>query len=127
MFTALADPLRRELLRQLVPGPARASDLAAAHRVSRPAVSRHLRVLRESGLVRATTRGRERHYALVVEPLDQLRALLAELDPPRRPPITTHDLDALDTEVRRTSRERRGGAADLVDPPIPRTTEEQIA
>ena len=63
-FAALADPVRRDLLDRLARGPARVVDLAADHEISRPAISRHLRVLGEAGLVTAEERGRERHYRL---------------------------------------------------------------
>lgn len=111
VFTALADPLRRGLLLRLAAGPARVVDLAAEHPVSRPAVSRHLRVLGESGLVRAEDRGRERLYRLEVGALAPVRELLAELaigaSADRPPvPVPALALDALETEVRRTVRER---------------------
>ncbi|MFC8620969.1 ArsR family transcriptional regulator [Streptomyces anulatus] len=48
-FIALADPVRRDLLRTLASGPARVVDLAARHPISRPAVSEHLRLLTEAG------------------------------------------------------------------------------
>uniref|UniRef100_UPI0011BAA62E metalloregulator ArsR/SmtB family transcription factor n=1 Tax=Escherichia coli TaxID=562 RepID=UPI0011BAA62E len=56
-YAALADPVRRALLRQLAAGPARVVDLAAAHPISRPAISRHLRLLGEAGLVAADSHG----------------------------------------------------------------------
>ena len=68
-FAALADPVRRDLLRRLAHSPARVVDLAALHPISRPAVSKHLRVLVDAGLVRAETHGRERHYALLADGL----------------------------------------------------------
>ncbi|WP_243059718.1 helix-turn-helix transcriptional regulator [Nocardioides sp. SR21] len=104
-FAALADPVRRELLAQLASGPARVVDLAGARPISRPAVSRHLRILAEAGLVVAEDRGRERHYALRRDGLDPVAAYVAGLR--RKAPLTTQALDALDTEVRRTTRERR--------------------
>ncbi|MFJ7526741.1 ArsR/SmtB family transcription factor [Streptomyces griseus] len=85
-FDALADPVRRDLLRALASGPARVVDLAARHPISRPAVSKHLRVLTEAGLVTVEDRGRERHYALARAGLAPVRALLDELAA-RRPPI----------------------------------------
>lgn len=104
-FAALADPVRRELLAELASGPARVVDLADARPISRPAVSRHLRVLSEAGLVDVEDRGRERHYALRADGLLPMAQYVAGL---RRPsPLTAQALDALDTEVRRTSRERR--------------------
>jgi len=106
-YAALADPVRRELLRQLVDGPARVVDLAAVHPISRPAISRHLRVLGDAGLVVADDRGRERHYKLDPTGLAPVTALVAELAGPT-PPIPEHALDGLDLEVRRTVRERAG-------------------
>lgn len=103
VFGALADPRRRSLVERLARGPARVVDLAAAYDVSRPAISKHLRVLGEAGLVEATDRGRERHYALRREGLEPVRELLAAL----AGPLTPNVLDALDTEVRRTVRDRR--------------------
>ena len=65
-FEALADPARREILDLLRRGETRtAGELAAAFpRISRPAVSRHLRVLREAGFVIAEEVGREWRYRL---------------------------------------------------------------
>ncbi|GAA1523194.1 DNA-binding transcriptional ArsR family regulator [Microbacterium ginsengiterrae] len=108
VFGAIADPIRRELLRRLSNGPARVVDLAAEHDVSRPAISKHLRILDEAGLVHAEVRGRERHYVIDVEPLDAVHHLLHALAA-RRPPISAQHLDALDTEAHRAARDRRRG------------------
>ena len=67
VFHAIADPTRRAILDRLRAGPANAGALAADFRSSRPAVSRHLRVLREARLVVDTRVGRERVYT--VDPL----------------------------------------------------------
>ena len=107
IFGALADPVRRDILRRLVAGPARVVDLAAAHPISRPAISRHLRVLTEAGLVVGEDQGRERHYRLDTGPLADVDTLLGELRPRPRLPVAETALDALETEVRRTTRERR--------------------
>lgn len=123
-FSALADPVRRDLLRRLAAGPTRVTDLAASHPVSRPAISRHLKVLAQAGLVRVEVRGRERHYALDAGALAPVRALLDELTPARRPPVHAAALDALDTEVRRTRRERAGARTAV---PVSPTDQEQIA
>ena len=108
VFAALADPVRRSLLRALRSGPARVVDLAAGHPISRPAISKHLRVLTNAGLVTTTVRGREHHYALARQALSPVTDLLVELSEPasgwRLDPAA---LDALDTEVRRASRDRR--------------------
>jgi DNA-binding transcriptional ArsR family regulator len=76
-FAALADPTRRRIVELLREGPRRAGDLAAQFDVTGPAVSRHLRVLRRSGLVeeRGTDAdARVRIYRLRPEPLVALRA-----------------------------------------------------
>ncbi|EEP73638.1 transcriptional regulator [Micromonospora sp. ATCC 39149] len=100
---AIADPVRRDILVMLRDKRLAAGQIAERFAISRPAVSRHLRVLRESGLVRDTLVGRRRLYELdasrfagLIEWLDQFTATSWE----RR-------LDALETEVHRTRRERR--------------------
>jgi DNA-binding transcriptional ArsR family regulator len=117
-FAALADPVRRELLRALTAGPARVVDLAAAHPISRPAVSKHLRLLTEAGLATVEDRGRERHYALAPAGLAPVRGLLDELADrlaEQRAPIPESVFDGLDLEVRRTVRDRRTDRADQAD------------
>jgi len=101
---AIADPTRRELLALLAEGEIAAGDLADRFPVSRPAISRHLRVLREAGLVRSRTEGRRRLYALDPAPL---RELDAWLEPYRD--LWAQRLDALDTEIARGRRARRSG------------------
>lgn len=108
-FRALADPVRRDLVRALARGSARVVDLAAAHPISRPAVSKHLRVLVDAGLVSAESRGRERHYALAPRGLDPVRSLLADLDP--QPRFGASLLDGLDLEVRRTVKHHQDASA----------------
>ena len=101
-MTALADPTRRRILELLVDGEVSAGELAGHFPVSRPAVSRHLRVLREAGLVRARVDGQRRVYAVDAAPLAELDAWL---EPYRR--LWAQRLDALDTEIRRGRRGRR--------------------
>jgi DNA-binding transcriptional ArsR family regulator len=103
-FAALADPVRRGLLRALAAGPARVVDLAAAHPISRPAISKHLRLLTEAGLTSVEDRGRERHYSLDRSGLVPVSRLLDELRP--APPFADAVFDGLELEVRRTVRER---------------------
>ena len=103
-FAALGDAVRRDLVARLSRGPARVVDLAADHDISRPAISRHLRLLTEAGLVVAQDRGRERHYRLQRSGLDPVTDWLAGLEPPTR--FDASALDGLDLEVRRTTRER---------------------
>nr|WP_189113662.1 metalloregulator ArsR/SmtB family transcription factor [Pilimelia terevasa] len=75
---ALADPTRREVLAALRGGPASVGELADRLPVSRPAVSQHLRVLRESGLVDFETAGTRNVYRLDPAGLRPLRAWLDE-------------------------------------------------
>lgn len=77
---ALADPLRRRTVELLVDGPRRAGELASALGVSAPTMSKHLRVLRQGGLVSETAPSfdtRVRIYQLRAEPLAGLQAWLA--------------------------------------------------
>ncbi len=107
VFTALADPVRRALLVRLARGPARVSDLAAAHPISRPAISKHLRVLREAGLVTASDEGRERPHVLVPEALAPVRALVEDLGGGTSPRVSEDLVDGLALEVRRSVRDQR--------------------
>jgi DNA-binding transcriptional ArsR family regulator len=104
---AIADPVRREILQMLRDQPLSAGQIAGHFKISRPAVSRHLRVLREAGLVRGTADGRRRVYTLVTAPLDELAGWLGRLT---RPSGWQHRFDALETEVYRTRRERHTAA-----------------
>jgi DNA-binding transcriptional ArsR family regulator len=104
---AIADPVRREILLMLRDQPLSAGQIADRFVISRPAVSRHLRVLREAGLVSDTADGRRRVYTLVATPLDELAGWLARL---MRPSGWQHHLDALETEVYRARRERHTAA-----------------
>jgi DNA-binding transcriptional ArsR family regulator len=99
---ALADPTRRQIVELLTVRERNAGEIASHFDVSRPAVSRHLRVLREHGLVRARTDGQQRIYSLDPAPLEELDAWLA-----RYRAFWTNRLDALDTEVKRRRRGRR--------------------
>ncbi|WP_163543672.1 ArsR/SmtB family transcription factor [Occultella kanbiaonis] len=102
-FAALADPVRRDLVSRLARGSARVVDLAGEHAISRPAISRHLRVLGEAGLVTADDVGRERHYRLARSGLSPVADYLATLVP--APRFDESALDGLDLEVRRTVRD----------------------
>jgi DNA-binding transcriptional ArsR family regulator len=104
IFGAIADPVRRSLLADLADGPHRVVDLASDRSISRPAVSKHLRLLLDAGAVTVTDRGRERYYELERAALAPVFSYAAGL---AARPITDHALDALETEVRRTTRERR--------------------
>ena len=72
VFRAIADPTRRAILDRLRAGPAPVNALAADFRQSRPAISKHLRVLRRARLVVEERSGRERLYELQPKPLQQV-------------------------------------------------------
>jgi DNA-binding transcriptional ArsR family regulator len=86
VFLALADPTRRKVVDILRRGPKRAGDLAASFKVTAPAMSRHLRVLRKSGIIEEDrARGldddaRVRMYRLRREPFVGLRGWLDEVE-----------------------------------------------
>jgi DNA-binding transcriptional ArsR family regulator len=93
---ALADPTRRRILELLAGNERSAGDLASQFAISRPAVSRHLRVLREHGLVRARGEAQRRLYSLDPAPLAELDAWLA-----RYRGFWADRLDELEQELRR--------------------------
>ena len=114
VLDALADPVRRQIVELLAAGEMGAGEIAARFPVSRPAVSRHLRVLREAGLVADEVRAQRRVYRLERAPLalrdtwlDRFRPLPgrpAAHPAPRAAPGPAGRLDALDTEIRRGRR-----------------------
>jgi DNA-binding transcriptional ArsR family regulator len=69
VFRALADPTRRRILRDLAREPASIADVASRFEISRPAVVKHLAILREGGLIAVAPKGRERINALKPEAL----------------------------------------------------------
>ena len=74
VLAAITDPTRRQVLESLRTGPRSVGDIAAGHAVSRPAISQHLRVLSEAGLVRAHKVGRHNYYAVDPAGLGILRS-----------------------------------------------------
>jgi DNA-binding transcriptional ArsR family regulator len=78
-FAALSDPTRRTILERVSHGPRRAGDLARGFRMSRPAVSKHLRVLREAGLMEADKHGREQLYRLSPAGLREVQRSVEEM------------------------------------------------
>lgn len=95
-FAALADPTRRAIIELLAPASRRASDVAAHFDMSAPAVSQHLKVLYNAGLVRVEKRGRERIYSLDPAALDEF-AVWVE----RTKAMWSRRLDALEAALRR--------------------------
>jgi DNA-binding transcriptional ArsR family regulator len=98
---ALADPTRRRIVELLADGERSAGEIASHFRTSRPGISRHLRVLREQGLVTTRAEAQRRVYSLDPAPLAELDAWLE-----RYRSFWTNRLDALDTEIRRRRKPR---------------------
>ncbi len=78
-FTALADPTRRQIVEQLAAGEAAFGDLADRFEMSRPAVSQHLKVLREAGIVASRADAQRRIYRLNDDSLDEIEAWLGKV------------------------------------------------
>ena len=97
-FEALADPTRRRIVELVSEGERSAGEIASAFAISRPGVSKHLRVLREHGVIRSRSDGTRRLYSLEGEGLVELDDWI------RR--FWTNRLDALETELRRGRRDR---------------------
>jgi DNA-binding transcriptional ArsR family regulator len=76
VFAAIADPTRRSILDSLRAGERSAGAIASCYRMSRPAISKHLRVLREAGLVHERRESRLRLYSLHAEPLREVEQWL---------------------------------------------------
>jgi DNA-binding transcriptional ArsR family regulator len=93
-FEVVAEPARRELMDLLLDGPRSVGELVAATGLSQPNTSRHLRILREAGLVSVTARAQQRLYELVPERLAELERWLA---PYRR--LWRGSLDALERHL----------------------------
>ncbi len=97
-YAALAEPHRRQILDLLRTGERPVADLVAHVGLSQPGVSKHLRVLREAGLVVARTQGKQRMYALQAEPLVEV---VQWLEPYRM--LWSSRLDALERHLEEES------------------------
>ena len=100
-LAALADPTRRRIVELLAERERDVSELHGHFPISQPAVSRHLRVLREHGLVRSRAQAQRRVYSLEPAPLAELDDWLG-----RYRVFWAQRLDALETELERGRRER---------------------
>jgi len=101
VLQALADGSRRTLLEILRDHPATAGELAGALPIARPGVSRHLRVLREAGLVDVRQEAQRRIYSLRQEPMSEVDAWLGNYRE-----LWQNRLDALRTEIARGRKPR---------------------
>jgi DNA-binding transcriptional ArsR family regulator len=103
-MAALADPTRRVVFERLRRGPQSVGELARGLPVSRPAVSQHLRVLREAGLVRERRAGTRHYYSVNGDGLAELREYLDGL--------WTEALDAFKAAAEHEAEGERNGAED---------------
>src|SRR6476661_9840942 len=81
VFEAVAQPKRREILRLLAAGERSAGDIAGNFAVTQPAISQHLKVLKETGLVNERRDGTRRLYSVRAEGLSDLHGFLADVLP----------------------------------------------
>jgi DNA-binding transcriptional ArsR family regulator len=102
VLQALSDPSRRTVLESLRRGPATVGELAALLPIARPGVSRHLRVLREAGLVDVRQQAQFRVYELQPGPLAELDEWLGHYRS-----LWMQRMDALHTEISRGKTQRR--------------------
>ncbi|GGC81097.1 hypothetical protein GCM10011512_04850 [Tersicoccus solisilvae] len=91
VYGVLADPTRRRLLTALRGRERSVGDLVIELAVSQPTVSKHLRTLREGGLVRMRASGQRRLYSLRLEPLQEAARWLGEFTPAAAPAVLTGD------------------------------------
>ncbi len=101
VLQAISDESRRTILRALSEGPATVTELSDLLPIARPGVSRHLRVLREAGLVVARQDAQRRIYSLQPLPLAEIDDWLSHYRA-----LWSSRLDALHTEVARGRRHR---------------------
>lgn len=105
IFAALADPTRRAILARLADGDATVTELAEPFSVSLPAISRHLKVLENAGLISRSRSGQWRSSTLQAAPLREATAWMEQY---RR--FWDASFDRLDAHLRRVQR-NPGGAA----------------
>ncbi len=79
IFAVIADHTRRDILRELRAGDKAVGELVEALDASQPTVSKHLKVLRDAGLVTTRAQGQKRYYALRLEPLAEVGGWLTSL------------------------------------------------
>ncbi|MGH2831936.1 MAG: ArsR/SmtB family transcription factor [Solirubrobacteraceae bacterium] len=94
VFEVVAEPARREILDLLIEGPRPVGELVSKTGLSQPNTSRHLRILREAGLVSSSRDGQRRVYGLHADGFAQLESWLA---PYRR--LWQSSLDALESHL----------------------------
>jgi DNA-binding transcriptional ArsR family regulator len=113
LLTALADPTRRAIVEMLSAGPRRAGEIHAAFPIADPAISRHLRVLREAGVLvegRVATDARVRLYELAPAALAELAGWLHRMMRPEQAQLDAFR-DYVTARTATVERSAHGGAA----------------
>ena len=113
VFRAIADPTRRQMLQRLAGSPRPAKELGRGLGMSQPAVSQHLKVLREAGLVASTRAGRRRIYRLQPEGLKAVFAWVQDFED-----FWNERLNALDSLLDELPDEEPGDMDELPEPPL---------
>ncbi len=96
-LTALADPTRQRIVEMLAKGPLCAGDIAGKFDISAPAISQHLKTLRDAKLVRVRAEAQRRYYELDPEGVDALAEWVARIRV-----FWAHKLDALEDALRKS-------------------------
>ncbi|MFP3901310.1 MAG: ArsR/SmtB family transcription factor [Acidimicrobiia bacterium] len=102
VFSALGEPSRLQIVELLRPRPHAVGEIAETLRIRQPQVSKHLKVLAESGIVRVEPRARRRIYHLQAEPFDQIARWVESFQD-----LWEVRLDSLGDYLRRTETEER--------------------
>src|SRR5260221_10122743 len=95
-LTALADPPRQRIVEMLATGAMSSGDIARRFEVSAPAISQHLKTLRDAKLVRVRARAQKRFYELDPEGIDEIADWIARIQS-----FWSEKLDALEEELRK--------------------------
>ena len=120
VFEIIAEPNRRAILSLLVSSPQSVGEIERQLGMSQPAVSKHLRVLRDAGFVESTVDAQRRLYRLKPEPLREMDAWLAQF---RR--FWSAHVDALERHLDRMNRDRMDHDRMDQKPPKKRKTKEK--
>lgn len=94
IFSVLADPTRRAILAALAENPQTVSQLVAVTQEGQPTVSKHLKTLREAGLVTVQAAGQARVYSIDVTPLNEAAEFLSQINPGSAPLVSQNDIQA---------------------------------
>ncbi len=78
VYQAIADPVRRDIIDLLAESPRTVNEVAEEFEISRPAISKHIKILNECGLVRMVPYGRERHCVIIPDELSKVSSWVSQ-------------------------------------------------